>query len=260
VRRLFAMAETEEDQEKAGISLESRHYLWLLPSAGVVAVVLVWAEEHQHWLTAQASLLTILLLIVVMVWGLWEANHKCPQLAGEADTYSRAIHKLLLCVAIGFTALVLNANRWDHWKYGGVARAIGYGTLVAGAFFIGGVLLGYLFGLRPTGASQNQSSIPPPLPPTNLEEIADWLTKLILGAGLVELTRLQGPIGQFAAFMARGVSPPTTQEDPGSPAIALAIMSFFSASGLLYGYLWTRYQQALKAAPDTSGTASSHRT
>jgi hypothetical protein len=32
-------------------------------------------------------------------------------------------------------------------------------------------------------------------------------------------------------------------------------MSFFSASGLLYGYLWTRYQQALKDA-DTKAAPS----
>ncbi len=29
-------------------------------------------------------------------------------------------------------------------------------------------------------------------------------------------------------------------------------MSFFSASGLLYGYLWTRYQHALKEAAPPS--------
>jgi hypothetical protein len=152
----------------------------------------------------------------------------------------------------------LNANRWDRWKYGGVARAMGYGALVAGAFFIGGVLLGYLFGLRPSSSSPSQPQSSPAPPHTNLEEIADWLTKLILGAGLVELTRLRAPIKAFADFMATGVNPPFVLqgepiEDPGSPAIALAIMSFFSASGLLYGYLWTRYQQALKEPETTSG-------
>jgi hypothetical protein len=236
-----------------GILLNGKYYLGLF-LAGVIAVVLVRAEKHQDWLTAQASLITILLLLALMVWDLWKANHTAPSLSVEAAVYYRATNKVLVCVAVGFAALVLNANREDHWEHGGVARAIGYGALVAGAFFIAGALLGYLFGLRPTGASQSQSSSPAPPPPTNLEEIADWLTKLILGAGLVELTHLRGPIRDFAAFMAHGVD---VHEDPGSPAIALAIMSFFSASGVLYGYLWTRYQQALKEAPDTSGAANS---
>lgn len=248
-----------------GTLLKGKYYLGLF-LAGVVAVVLVRAEKRQDWVTAQASLVTILLLLALMAWDWWKANHKAPPLSVEANVYYRAINTVLMCVAIGFTALVLNANRWDHWKYGVVAKAIGYGALVAGAFFIAGVLLGYLFGLPPTGAPERQSSShssnSSSQPLTNLEEIADWLMKLILGAGLVELTRMQGPIKQLTTFMAHGVDPVPPplggpSVDPGSPAIVLAIMGFFSASGLLYGYLWTRYQHALKEFPDTSGSANS---
>jgi hypothetical protein len=156
--------------------------------------------------------------------GVFRTDHPAYQLPLEAKTYDRATNKALLCVAIGFAALILDANRKDHLEHGGVARAIGYGALVAGTFFIGG-LLGYLFGLRPAGYSHGQPSNSTSPPPTNLEEIADWLTKLFLGAGLFELTRLQGPIKQLAIFMAYGVAAPRNT-DPGSPAIALAIMGF----------------------------------
>jgi hypothetical protein len=229
---------------------KGKYLLGLLVTAGI-ATLLVSAEERQDYLTAQASLVAILLLLSLMVWDWWKANHHPRQLTGDADVYDRATDKVLVCVGIGFAAVILNANRWDRWKYGAVARSIGYGALVAGAFFIAGALLGYLFGLRPASVSKDGISNSTATPHTNLEEIADWLTKLILGAGLVELTRLRSPIGDFTRFMATGVNPPffvrgQQNEDPGSPAIALAIMSFFSASGLLYGYLWTRYQQALK--------------
>lgn len=234
--------------------LKGKYYLGLL-LAGGIAVLLVRAEEHQDWLTAQASLVIILSLMALMAWVWWKENRPACQLPVEATTYDRATNKVLLCVAIGFASLILNANRKDHWEHGGVARAIGYGALVAGAFFIGGVLLGYLFGLRPASSSEGQPPNSTAPPHTNLEEIADWLTKLFLGAGLVELTRLQGPIKQLAVFMAHGVDAPRNA-DPGSPAIALAIMSFFSASGLLYGYLWTRYQHALKEASPSSAPKS----
>src|SRR5271157_4436759 len=195
-----------------------------------------------------------------MVWGWWRANRRPSQLSGEAGVYYRAISKLLVCVAIGYTGLILNANRWDRWQYGVVAKAIGYGTLVAGAFFVSGVLLGLLFGFRPASASQgsaDQSSSARSRPFTNLEEIADWLTKLILGAGLVELTKWRDPIWKFAVFMAKGVDPlpPDQKADPGSPAVALAIMLFFFASGILYGYLWTRYEHEI--AEDTSDADTS---
>jgi hypothetical protein len=235
--------------------LKGKFYMGLLLVGGVT-VLLVRAEEQQDWLKAQASLVTILSLLALMAWVWWKENHPACQLPVEATTYDRATNKVLLCVAIGFAALILNANRKDHWENGCVARAIGYGALVAGAFFIAGVLLGYLFGLRPAGTATGQPSDSTSRPYTNLEEIADWLTKLFLGAGLVELTRLQAPIKQLAIFMAHGVDAPN-QQDPGSPAIALTIMGFFSASGLLYGYLWTRYQHSLKgAAPsDTARSA-----
>jgi 4-amino-4-deoxy-L-arabinose transferase-like glycosyltransferase len=223
---------------------KGKYYFGLL-LAGAITVPLVWAEQRQDWVTAQASLVIILSLLALMAWVWWKENRPATQLPVEATTYDRATNKVLLCVAIGFAALILNANRKDHWVHGGVARAIGYGALVAGAFFIGGVLLGYLFGLRPASSSQDQQSNSAVPPHTNLEEIADWLTKLFLGAGLVELTRMKEPIKQLAIFMAHGVDAPN-HADPGSPAIAFAIMSFFSASGLLYGYLWTRYQHALK--------------
>jgi len=234
--------------------VKGKYYLGLLLAAGIT-VLLVRAEDQQDWATAQASLVIILTLLALMAWIWWKENRLVCALPAEAATYDRATNKVLLSAAIGFAALILNANRKDHWAHGGVARAIGYGALVAGAFFIGGVLLGYLFGLRPAGSSLNQTPDSLTPPHTNLEEIADWLTKLFLGAGLVELTSLKGPVKQLAVFMAHGVDAPR-HTDPGSPAIAFAIMSFFSASGLLYGYLWTRYQHALKEAAPPSNPAS----
>jgi hypothetical protein len=247
-------------------SLAGKNYIWLLLPTGVAAVIagilLVRAEEHGNWYTAQACLVTTLLLSALMVCVWWQSNHETPRLSDEAQIYNRAIHKLLLFAAFGFFALVLNGTRWELWQNGVVAKAIGYGSLVAGAFFVLGVLLGYLFGLRPTGPSQNSGEKSPglhPNPPhTNLEEVADWFTKLILGAGLVELTSMRGPLGEFASFMASGVdpSPPADNGYRSSPAVALAIMLFFSASGILYGYLWTRYELAAKNPPGTETSLS----
>lgn len=233
-----------------------RYYPLLLLASFLIVFPLVWAEEHRCWLAAQASLITLLLLLSLAVWCWWQENDRRPDLSVAANTYHRALKKLLWCVAIGIAAMISNATRTEYWVEGIVARAIGYGILIAGAAFISGVLFGYLFGLHPTDNSQKavgQSSSPPPQ--TNLVEIADWLTKIILGAGLVQLTRLPGPIWTFATNMAMGVVKDTT-ETP-NPAIALAIMAFFSTCGLLYGYLWTRYEDAVttEGAADTSAVA-----
>lgn len=48
-------------------------------------------------------------------------------------------------------------------------------------------------------------------PSTNLAEISDWLTKLLLGAGLVELGRLGRPLTELINNVARGLGGPSAQ-------------------------------------------------
>ncbi|HXM61465.1 MAG TPA: hypothetical protein VN950_11485 [Terriglobales bacterium] len=237
------------------------YYPWLLLPSFLTVFPLVWAVDRENWIVAQSSLITLLLLLALTVWCWWQQNHKDIELSVEAATYSRALEKLLWCVAIGMLALFSVATQSRHWQYHIVGRAIGYGILVAGFSFISGVLLGYLFGLHPTddSATANGHSSSPP-PSTNLAEIADWLTKVILGAGLVQLTSMPRPIWLFANKMALGAVQGDKVGQPWeapNPAIALAIMGFFSACGLLYGYLWTRYEEAVTAygAADASAAA-----
>ena len=163
-----------------------------------MVVPLVWGEWQKNWFVAQASLITILLLLAFAAWCWSQARIRPCDLSVKAAVYHQAIEKLLWYVAIGLVAMLSIAAQWEHWKYGIVCRAIGYGILIAGATFISGVLLGYLFGLRPTEPAQSAGQAATRAPQTNLVEIADWLTKIILGAGLVQLTRLPTPIWKFA--------------------------------------------------------------
>jgi hypothetical protein len=234
-----------------------KYYPLLLLAAALLVIPLVWAEGQQEWLAAQASLITILLLLAFAAWCWWQTKNKAPDLSVQAAVYHRAIEKLLWCVAIGMLAMISIAAQWKHWLFGVVCRAIGYGILTAGAAFMSGVLLGYLFGLQPTDR-KSVGLTSKSHPQTNLAEIADWLTKIILGAGLVQLTRLPTPIWNLATNMAQGVvkgteGPGHPFGEPANPAMALAIMGFFSTCGLLYGYLWTRYEDAITS--DTAGDA-----
>jgi hypothetical protein len=229
-----------------------KYYPLLLLASAAMAVPLVWAVDSQNWVAAHASLMALLLLLALALWCWWQEKHRPPELSVQAAIYHRALEKLLWCVAIGLLAMVSVATQWEHWRHGIVGRAIGYGILIAGFSFISGVLLGYLFGLRPTDNSEKATGPSSKLhPQTNLVEIADWLTKIILGAGLVQLTRMPTPIWNFAINMSQGVVAGT--HEPANPAMALAVMGFFSTCGLLYGYLWTRYEDAVTA--DAAGDA-----
>jgi hypothetical protein len=78
-------------------------------------------------------------------------------------------------------------------------------------------------------------------PSTNLAEISDWLTKLLLGAGLVELTRLGHPLSSLIDAVARGLQGvPAGGAVSGTPVVvAGSILVMYVVLGFLDGYIVT---------------------
>ena len=78
-------------------------------------------------------------------------------------------------------------------------------------------------------------------PSTNLAEISDWLTKLLLGAGLVELTRLGHPLSALVNAVARATQdiPPGAKPPQGSLVMAAGLLALYVTLGFLDGYVIT---------------------
>jgi hypothetical protein len=74
---------------------------------------------------------------------------------------------------------------------------------------------------------------------TNMEEISDWLTKLLVGAGLVELKSVPGALGTAAKYVAASF-PPTSRSPAAMESIAASIILYFAVEGFIGGYLVTR--------------------
>ncbi len=154
-------------------------------------------------------------------------------------------------------------QRWDWGLWCGVAigaafvsfyggfgqsnrvQSIAIALLIAGAALAIGVLIGFLFGIPRTlqqerqtaqGATAQQGPSGQPLGVnTNLEQISDWLTKIIVGVGLVQLTKLPASFQQLADYLS------TAFGNSGVPsAIVAGIILYFGILGFLIGYLWTR--------------------
>lgn len=70
---------------------------------------------------------------------------------------------------------------------------------------------------------------------TNLEQISDWLTKIIVGIGLVELRRLPELLNRSSTFIANGLG-----LSPNSQVLAAAIIVYFGLIGFLSTYMITR--------------------
>jgi hypothetical protein len=82
-------------------------------------------------------------------------------------------------------------------------------------------------------ASQNGASSV--APSSNLAEISDWLTKLLLGAGLVELTRLGRPLGTLIDDVAAGLGSATSS----GRVVAAAILITYVTLGFIDVYIVT---------------------
>ncbi|MEV4615157.1 hypothetical protein AB0K43_21585 [Kitasatospora sp. NPDC049258] len=148
----------------------------------------------------------------------------------------------------GLLGLVLFAVASAHW-----AAALGGGLMVAATFSVAGGLLGFLFGvpkLLTSGgaahpADESATSTASYAPNTNLEQVSDWLTKILLGAGLTQI----GTVPERLRELGRALAP-VVGGGPGASGFAAALGVYFTVVGFLTGWLLTRLllARALSAA------------
>jgi Sec-independent protein secretion pathway component TatC len=109
-------------------------------------------------------------------------------------------------------------------------------TLIGSCRFLIGGLIGFLFGIPravasstpPTSDSQYQAN-------TNLEQVSDWLTKIIVGVGLVQIGRVIPGLTRLAQSMKVPLG-----GQPSSAAFGLALAIANSLLGFFLFYLWSR--------------------
>jgi hypothetical protein len=156
----------------------------------------------------------------------------------------------------GLAAVLTVSLAADRWYL-----AFGSAVLAAlGSFFAGG-LLGFLFGVpragtnkRPvTGLSRSRGDDLTPEgtqgpsqghadlagrpvrnydPNTNLEEVSDWLTKILLGAGLTQIRSIGTFFSNVGSSLGSEIDVPATT--------MTAIVVFYVVIGFHFFYLWTR--------------------
>jgi uncharacterized membrane protein len=126
---------------------------------------------------------------------------------------------LLLCNAAGFLAVLLGAK-------GDVATASMWMMM---CLAVGG-LLGFLFAVpRASTQTQTRDILQPN---RNIEVISDWLTKIIVGLGLVHFMQ----IGEFLNDRSLALSKVLSVNEN----FVLALIIYFLIAGFLEGYVLTR--------------------
>jgi hypothetical protein len=179
---------------------------------------------------------------------------------------------LLGCIAVGVLAVVMYS-----WPLKDGARIFAIAELFAAAALAVGSLLGLLFGVPrsigsdagvsggSTGAIGVTGVLPTVGANTNLEQISDWLTKVLVGASLVEFKS----IGKGAADLFAAIGP-VLDKDSGT-AFAGGLIVYHSVIGFFAGWLYARlrlgaamsqadallgYARRAEAAGDTDSAAS----
>jgi hypothetical protein len=152
----------------------------------------------------------------------------------EVDTLRGVIHLLIICFIAGLGIIILFALKSASFSDG--LSMAGIGLLLAIGIFFSGGLLGFLFGIPRTlqGSAQTgeQTSFQAN---TNLEQISDWLTKILVGVGLTQINQLPSVFENIAVKIA-----PEFGGSTAGGAFSISILIFFSVDGFFIGYLWTR--------------------
>lgn len=189
-----------------------------------------------------------------------------PRLPGfrhllDSHKTSRVPFVLLAIFLLGTFAVMISGAATPGYRIGN-ALIWGFG------FCVSGMLLGFLFAIPrilPAGAIIAPARVPanggkretdpavstagivgqtatsPSEINSNLVEVSDWLTKIIVGVGLVELKHLPAAAQSVADYIAPSLG---VDARVGAP-VAGGIMLFYSVLGFLVGYLLTRIYLAV---------------
>lgn len=149
---------------------------------------------------------------------------------------------LAVVVAAALLPLISFAVQFSPLRFFAVLGAAGMTGFAA--FAVGG-LLGFLFGFPKLAAASRRTTsetVGSPEdndegygPNTNLEQISNWLTAALVGAGLTQL----GALGKAASSLGQFLTP-TFGDIPSSGAVAIGTVVYFIAFGFLFGYLMAR--------------------
>src|SRR5215216_3504552 len=171
------------------------------------------------------------------------------QAHAREESYRGLTRVTALAIGLGVLAMASYSLQADDWPSGLSTFAVAL-TFAAAAAAVG-CLVGFLFGI-PRTLTDNPPRDPagrvlPPSrdddgdspteyrPNTNLEQISDWLTKILVGVGLVQIGTVFPRLQRLGDFIAPSMTGPASA----SRVFAAVLLVYFAIAGALLSYLWT---------------------
>ena len=149
--------------------------------------------------------------------------------------YREDARTTLVALILAALVIVLLVGLYAFQAKDGLAVFAGGSIVAAGAGALG-VLLGLLFGVPHAGDKPTiDSSKWRLIPNTSLDQISDWLTKILVGVGLTQLFGLTSKLQALAEYLG-----PVFGGTGSSAGFALAVVLSSSADGFMLGFVWTK--------------------
>jgi len=145
-----------------------------------------------------------------------------------ARTFKLLTYFAVLGVAAGVLFAMSASVSWREWL-----SMVGALLVVAGGCTMTSALVGFVFGI-PRSLQDGKTDEGGYVNNTSLEQISDWLTKILVGVGLTELRQVPGALRDLASYVTAnlGVKVPS--------AVAISLILFWLGYGFFFAYLLTR--------------------
>ncbi len=155
----------------------------------------------------------------------------------------------LVALIVAAAIIVLLVALYSLTSKDGLTVFAGGGLISVGSAAIG-VLLGLLFGVPHSGDKPTADGTKWRLVPnTSLDQISDWLTKILVGVGLTQLFDLTQKLQALASYIA-----PVFGGKESSAGFGLAVVLSSSAVGFMIGFVWTKLILSPDLAEASEGT------
>jgi hypothetical protein len=179
-------------------------------------------------------------------WQFWRRPTTTTPAAG-ADHVPRfpAVYAVeIAAVAGGLIATIIYAVAGPGTSWTTLSASV----MIAVAALGSGGLLGIIFGVprsgTATGADRQQTAAGAATPVivanSNLEQISDWLTKILVGVSLTQFVAIKREAGDLFRSLA-----PALGDGKGTAAFAGSIVIYFVVVGFLSGWLYARLRLGL---------------